>query len=81
MSKEIKNKVTVGKKEISSEEVRQMENFDSIIDAHKKVTKRPAYKQKRVYFFLFLLLVVLLLIYYAEQEEKKKEVLNTEQIN
>ena len=77
MLKEEKNSIQVNRKELSVQQIKEKENFNSIVSKHRKITKRPVYKQKRFYFFLFLLLVITLLLYYMEKEE---QVVKTEQI-
>ena len=71
--KEENNIVKINRKELSKEAVLEKENLDSIINAHRKITKRPIYKQKKFYFFLFLLLIITLLVYYADKEESKED--------
>ena len=70
MSKEEKHIIKVNRKELSSQEVQEKENLESVLNKHRLITKRPVYKQKRFYFFLFLLLVITLLLYYSDKEEK-----------
>lgn len=76
-----KNIVKVNREELSSRQVKEKENFDSVLNKHRMITKRPVYKQKKFYFFLFLLLFITLLIYYSEKEEKQKEKQKKENIN
>lgn len=79
MSNNQKNIIKVNRKELSTQKIKEKENFEKLFNKHRKITKRPVYKQKRFYFFLFLLLVITVLIYYAEKEEKEPQ--KTEQTN
>ena len=76
-----KNTVNVSRKEISPQQVRERENIDGVLETHKKITKRPVYKQRKFYFFLFLLLLLTLIIYYTEKEENSNNIENTERTN
>lgn len=81
MLEQEKNIINVNRKELSSEQIKDKENLESVLSKHRMITKRPVYKQKKFYFFLFLLLVIVLLVYYSEKEEKQKEIQKMEQTN
>lgn len=74
-----KHIIKVNRKKLSTQKIREKENFEELFNEHRKITKRPVYKQKKFYFFLFLILVITVLIYYAEKEEKETQ--KTEQTN
>lgn len=64
------NKININRKKLSSTEVGERENLDGILNKHQSITKRPAYKQKKLYFLLFLILLIVVIIYYSEKETK-----------
>ena len=76
--KEEKNIVKINRKVLSKETVQKKENLDSIINDHRKITKRPIFRQKKFYFFFFLLLIIVLLIYYADKEQKTENSITIE---
>jgi hypothetical protein len=79
MSAKQKHKIYINRKVLTSKQIKGKENFDGIINKHAKITKRPAYKQKKFYFILFIILVAAYLIYHSEKELKEKS--RTEQTN
>lgn len=64
------NKININRKELSSKKIREQENYEGIVNKHQKLTKRPAYKQKKYYFLLFLILLIVFLVYYSDKTEK-----------
>ncbi len=81
MSKEDKNTIKINRPTLTTEQVREQENVDSILRKHKMITKRPVYKQRKFYLALFLVLIVALLMYYADKEEQEKELPKIEASN
>ena len=81
MIKEEKNKIEINRKTLTTEQVREKENIDSILSKHKMITKRPVYKQRKYYLALLLIFVVGILMYYADREEKGKKTTRTENSN
>jgi hypothetical protein len=79
MSDKQKHIININRKKLSSKQIKEKEKFDSIIKKHEKITKRPAYKQKRFYFILFIILFLAYLVYQSEKEKKEK--VKTEQTN
>ena len=77
------NNININRKKLSSQQIREKESLDGILNKHQNLTKRPAYKQKKYYFLLFLILLIAFLIYYTENEEGKPdgEPSSVEQIN
>jgi hypothetical protein len=78
MTDKQKNIIKINRQELSSKQVQQKENLEGVLNQHRKITKRPVYKQKKFYFVLFLILLITFLIYYTEKQEKNKETSNTE---
>lgn len=78
-----RNKININRKEISSDKIREQENFEGVVNNHQKLTKRPAYRQKKYYFLLFLILLIAFLIYSSDKtdETKEKKITTTEQAN
>ena len=68
-----KNTIIINREKVSSEEVRQQQNFSKILSHHQRITKRPIYKQKKFYFALFLIVLVGLLIYLSDKEEQETQ--------
>ena len=76
------NKININRKQLSSDKIREQENFEGIINKHQKLTKRPAYKQKKFYFLLFLILLIAFLLYYTDKTgEKTSKANKIEQTN
>jgi len=73
-----KNKIIVSREKISSEEVKLQQNFSKIISHHKKITKRPIYKQKKFFLAILLIMIVSLLLYLADKEEVQMDPVNVE---
>lgn len=73
MSDKQKNIIRLNRKKLSSQQIKERENFDSIVSKHAKITKRPVYRQKRFYFILFVIVLIAYLIYYSEKQEKQKQ--------
>jgi hypothetical protein len=67
MTKKQTNIIKVNQKEISSEEIKEKENLEGILNKHKRFTKRPVYRQKKFYFVLFLILLLTYLLYYSDK--------------
>lgn len=76
------NKININRKQLSSDKIREQENFEGIINKHQKLTKRPTYKQKKFYFLLFLILLIAFLLYYTDKTgERPSKANKIEQTN
>jgi len=73
MSDDKKNIIKINRKELSSVEIAEKENFEGLVSHHHLITKRPIYKRKRFYFILFLILVISYLLYQVEKKEPTKD--------
>lgn len=61
----LKNNIKINRKKITSEEIKKLQNYDGIISKHQKITKRPAYREKKYYFLLFFILLIIFLLFYS----------------
>ena len=75
-----KNRIQINRPVLTSQQVKNKENLDGILNKHKKLTKRPVYKQRKFYLAVLLVLIVSLLMYYADKEEKESSSEQTEQV-
>ena len=73
MSIEEVNKIKVNRPTLTGQQIVEQENVESILSKHKKLTKRPVYKQRKFYLAVLLVFVVALLMYYADKEERVNE--------
>jgi len=76
MLEQQKNKIELNRPKMSVEKVREKENFESIVNQHRKITKRPIYKQKKFYFILFLILIITYFLYVSEKEGNNQSTKN-----
>ncbi len=60
-----KNNIKINRKKITSEEIKKLQNYEKITSRHQKITKRPAYRQKKYYFLLFFILLIIFLLFYS----------------
>ncbi len=79
MSKKEKNNIQLNRPVLTSQQVKNKENLNSILQKHKKLTKIPVYKQRKFYLTIFLFIIVALLMYYADKEEGEAAAQHTEQ--
>jgi hypothetical protein len=74
-----KNSIKINRPVLTPQQVQSKEDLGSILNKHKKLTKRPVYKQRKFYLAVFLVLIVSLLMYYADKEERDLLPQQTEQ--
>ena len=76
---ENKNRIEINRKELSSSQIEEKENFESVLEKHRLITKRPVYRQKKFYFVLFLILFITYLLYYSDKQAKQNKENNREE--
>ncbi len=67
MSEKQKNIITINRKKLSVNEVKEKQQFGKIVQQHHQLTKKPIYKQRRFYFILFIIGIIAYLIYLEEK--------------
>ncbi len=76
-----KNKVVLGRKRLSSDEVAAYQDFNKVLQGHRKMTKRPSFGKKRLFYLIVLLILLIVLIFVldnkSEKEEKEKTKIET----
>ena len=53
MIKEENNNIIIGRPSLTSKQVSKKENINSILSIHRKITRRPVYKQRKFYLAFF----------------------------
>ena len=67
MPEKQKNIISTNRKQLSTKEVKEKQQLGKILHHHRKLTKRPIYKQRKFYFILVLIIITIYLVYLADK--------------
>lgn len=68
-----KNKVVLGRKKLSSDEVAAYQDFNKVLQGHRKMTKRPSFGRKRLFYLIILLIMLIVLIFVLDNKSDKEK--------
>ena len=60
-----KPKIYINRPEPTSEQIKPYKDFGGLVNKHRKLTKRPLYYQKRLWWVILFILILVYLIFVA----------------